>query len=76
MRFPNHYPLYPLLFGQGYELVGFLLVNAEQLDTSLSSVDADGFNIFVFVRIQQAVLSQCLYQGFLVERKGFSLILT
>ena len=41
MRFLNSYPLHPLLFGQGYDLIGFLLVNAEQLDTSLS-IDADG----------------------------------
>ena len=59
MRFQNLYPLYPLLFGQSYELVGFLLVNAEQLDTSLFSVDADRLNIFVFVRIQQAFIRQC-----------------
>ena len=57
MPFLNSYPLYPLLFGQGYELVGFLLVNAEQLYTS-PSIDIDGFNIFVFVRIQQALISQ------------------
>ena len=59
MRFLNLYPLYPLLFGQGYDLISFLLVNAEQLDTSLFSADADGLNIFVFVRIQQALISQC-----------------
>ena len=57
MPFSNLYPLYPLLFEQGYDLVGFLLDDAEQLYTSLSA-DVDGLNIFVFVRIQQALISQ------------------